>query len=326
MGLLSITPRLDPQMAPALKLAAELAAKTKSAHGLGDVDATDLLNQRILYNADREFWNRNAPEMASSTDITLDTENGSIAMRLHRPKSAKTISPVLIYLHGGGWIVGNLDTHARIMRVLAELSGWCVLGVDYHLSPEAKFPVPQQDCLAAAEWVIAHGTEHGLDSNAIALAGDSAGGNMSMATLLALRDQGQHHRVKAALLYYGSYGLRDSASRRLWGGTEDGLSPEDLAFFRTCLLNTPEEMKDPRFDILANPLNDLPPLYILEVTMDPLADDSTALLHAVQEAGGTAEYRRVDGVLHGFLHMSGHVDAAMTALREGAAFLRTHSQ
>ncbi|HAE03491.1 MAG TPA: acetylesterase [Rhodospirillaceae bacterium] len=326
MGLLSITPRLDPQMAQALKIAAELAAKTKEKHGLGDVAATDLPNQRILYNADREFWNRDAPEMAESTDITIDTANGPLALRLHRPKNATSPSPVLIYLHGGGWIVGNLDTHARIMRLLAEKSGWCVLGVDYHLAPEAKFPVPQEDCLAAAQWVITQGVQHGLDPDRIALGGDSAGGNMSMATLLALRAQGQHHRVKAALLYYGSYGLRDSASRRLWGGAEDGLSPQDLAFFRTCLMNSPEEMTDLRFDILANPLNDLPPLYILDVAMDPLADDSVALAQAVQEAGGTIEYRRVEGVLHGFLHMSGHVDAAMTALTEGAAFLRHHAQ
>jgi acetyl esterase len=326
MGLLSITRHLDPQMAEAMKIAADLAAKTKAAHGMGDVAPTDLPNQRILYNADREYWNRDAPEMAESKNITIDTPNGPLDLRLHRPRNAKTPSPVLIYLHGGGWIVGNLDTHARIMQLLADKSGWCVLGVDYHLAPEAKFPIPQEDCVAAANWVIEKGASHGLDPEQIALGGDSAGGNMSMAVLLALRARGEHHRVKAALLYYGSYGLRDSASRRLWGSAEDGLSAEDLAFFRTCLMQSPDQMTDPRFDILANPLNDLPPLYILDVAMDPLADDSVALLHAVREAGGTAEYRRVEGVLHGFLHMSRHVDAAMTALTEGAAFLRTQSQ
>jgi len=325
MGKLSVPPRLDPQMAKALEIAARLAAETKAAKGLQDADPFDLTAQRILYNADREFWNRDAPEMAESLDLHCDGPQGRVALRLHRPKGAASPAPVLVYLHGGGWIVGNLDTHQRIMRVLAYRSGWAVLGVDYHLAPEAKFPVPQQDCIAAVDWLFANGAAYGLDPTRIALGGDSAGGNMSMATLLHLRAQGHHKAVKAALLYYGSYGLRDSASRRLWGGVEDGLSAADLAFFRTCLMTTPEEMQDPRFDILANDLSDLPPLYILEVTMDPLADDSRALTEAVREAGGTADHRRADGVLHGFLHMSGHVDAAMNALTDGAAFLRKYA-
>lgn len=326
MGKLDIHPRLDPQMAAALVTEAEIAANTMRDLGMTEAaDPRDLETQRTLYNANRAYWNQNPPEMAESTDLTLPTPDGSVPARLHKPKTAPDGAlPTLIYLHGGGWIVGNLDTHDRIMKVLADLSGWAVLGVEYRLAPEAKFPGPQQDCCAAADWVIAQGANHGLDPTRIALAGDSAGGNMSMTVLLHMRDKGTIGSAKAALLFYGSFGLRDSASRRLWGGAEDGLSDTDLAFFRECLLHDPSEMEDPRFNILDNDLSDLPPLHILEVTMDPLADDSIALAEAVREVGGTVEHVVADGVLHGFLHMTRSVDRAMKALKDGVIFLKEH--
>lgn len=323
MGKLDVRSRLDPQMAEALKVEARIAAETAEAHGLQDADPKDLAAQRLQYKANRAHWNTGAPTMVETTDLLLPGPYRDIPARLHRPTQRQADpSPVLIYLHGGGWIVGNLDTHDRIMRILAQKSGWCVLGVDYHLAPEAKFPQPQDECCAAADWILDQGTAHGLDPDRIALGGDSAGANMSMSVLLHMKRQGCIDAARAALLYYGSYGLRDSASRRLWGGAEDGLSAADLAFFRECLFENPSDMTDPRFDILANDLSGLPPLFVLEVAMDPLADDSRALTAAVVEAGGIAEHQQVEGVLHGFLHMSHSVDAAMTALTDGAAFLR----
>lgn len=326
MGKIDIHPRLDPQMAEALNTEADIAARTMQDLGMAEApDTRDLVGQRSLYNANRAYWNESPPAMADSLDLSIPTPDGSIAARLHKPTTAAAgPMPVLIYLHGGGWIVGNLDTHDRIMKILADKSGWAVLGVDYRLAPEAKFPGPQQDCCAAADWVLAQGADHGLDPGRIALAGDSAGGNMSMTVLLHMRETGSLASAKAALLFYGSFGLRDSGSRRLWGGPEDGLSAGDLAFFRECLMSDPAEIEDPRFNILANDLSDLPPLHILEVAMDPLADDSHALAEAVREVGGTVEHVVADGVLHGFLHMTRSVDRAMQALEDGVAFLRQH--
>lgn len=326
MGKLDVRSRLDPQMAEALEIEARIAAETAETHGLQNADPKDLAAQRLQYNANRAYWNTNAPTMVETKDLLLPGPYRDIPARLHRPTRRQAEpSPILIYLHGGGWIVGNLDTHDRIMRILAQKSGWCVLGVDYHLAPEAKFPQPQDECCAAVDWILESGTDHDLDPDRIALAGDSAGANMSMTVLLHMKEKGRIDAARAALLYYGSYGLRDSASRRLWGGTEDGLSPADLAFFRECLFHDQAEMTDPRFDILSNDLSGLPPLFVLEAVMDPLADDSRALTAAVVEAGGTAEHQRIDGVLHGFLHMSHTVEAAMTALTDGAAFLRANS-
>jgi acetyl esterase len=320
MGIIDVGPRLDPDMRAAMAEAARVAAETKAALDIETVDPFDVVQQRALYNADRKFWNAGGPAMASSEDFTIQGPHGPISLRLHKPDTAAEPAPVLVYLHGGGWIVGGLDTHDRIMRVLAAESGWAVLGVDYRLAPEAKFPIPQEDCAAAADWVLAQGTSKGLDARRLAVGGDSAGANMAMTVILGLRDRGIE--ATAGLLYYGSYGLRDSASRRLWGGVEDGLSAADLDFFRACLFDTPEGMLDPRFNILANDLSGLPPLYVLEVEMDPLADDSVALTEAVRAAGGRARHRKVAGVLHGFAHMSKMVGKSLDCLTESGAFLR----
>lgn len=323
MGLLDVRSRLDPEMAAAVKTESRIAADTIAKHGFSDANPEDLTVQRTLYNANRAYWNTGAPEMASTEDLKLSGPRGPIPARLHKPSNADAL-PVLVYLHGGGWIVGNLDTHDRIMRLLAEKSGWAVLGVEYRLAPETKFPGPQEDCIAAADWATSAGARHGLDPDRIAFAGDSAGANMAMAVLLSMKAAGTLSSAKAALLYYGSYGLRDSGSRRLWGGPEDGLSAKDLAFFRECLFRDPVEMEDPRFDILANDLSGLPPLFALAVEMDPLHDDTTALAAAVAETGGTVEATTVPGVLHGFLHMSHSVRLAMDALDAGADFLKKH--
>lgn len=320
MGIIDIGPRLDPQMRDALDAEARIAAETKSALGLDEVDPFDVATQRALYNANRKFWNTGGPEVASTENIWIDGPHGRIPLRLHKPSGGSDPAPVLIYLHGGGWIVGGLDTHDRIMRVLAAESGWAVLGVDYRLAPESKFPIPQEDCAAAADWVLTEGVTKGLDPTRLAVGGDSAGANMAMTVLLGLRDRGVE--TASGLLYYGSYGLRDSTSRRLWGGVEDGLSASDLDFFRACLFEEQDEMRDPRFNILENDLAGLPPLYVLEVEMDPLANDSVALTEAVRASGGRVRHRRVSGVLHGFAHMSKMVDKALDCLTESAVFLR----
>jgi len=322
MGKLSYQPYLEPQMADAVRVMAEIAAETAKREGLKAANPLDASVMRTYYNADRAYWNEGAPEMAESRDFTIDGPHGDIPLRLHRPKSASGGSaPCMIFIHGGGWVVGNLDTHDRMMRVLAEESGWSVLGVDYSLSPEAKFPVALDECRATVDWVRVNGADHGLDASRMTIGGDSAGANMSASLIVSLRDDNAMDGVLGGLLFYGAYGLRDSASRRLWGGAEDGLSAEDLDFYRDSLLNNRDELNDPRFDVLANDLSGLPPLLILEVVLDPLADDSVALRQSVEGAGGAVTYLRVEGVLHGYLHMSRSVDAAKRDLDKSAAFM-----
>ncbi|MDR0283616.1 MAG: alpha/beta hydrolase fold domain-containing protein, partial [Propionibacteriaceae bacterium] len=183
--------------------------------------SADLPALRAGYNLERRFWNEGGPVMASTTDVTVPTPAGPVAIRCHRPPAAPGVSPAIVYIHGGGFVLGNLATHDRIMRILAEETGAVVVGVDYALSPEAKFPVALHQCAGVVQWLQAHGAGLGIDPARLACAGDSGGAMLSLATFLYLRDQGAAEPLRALLLYYGLYGLTDSASRRLLGGPWD---------------------------------------------------------------------------------------------------------
>ena len=213
--------------------------------------------------------------------------------------------------------MGSLDTHYLIMRILAKLSGWTVAGIDYALAPEFRFPIQVTQVIEAVSRL---GELKGGAPEQVALAGDSAGAHLALAATLGLRDAGAP-LPDALLLFYGLYGLRDSASRRLWGGPIDGLDESGLAFFRDAYLPSPEARCDLRYDLLAADLTALPPAFITACALDPLADDSRALAGLITAAGGTAELRIHDGVLHGFLHLSRLVPTAMSALEEAARWL-----
>jgi len=276
----------------------------------------DMPAQRAAYNKERRYWNEGGPEMAETRDDVIDTPNGSVPVRLHVPENAS--DSALVYLHGGGFILGNLDTHDRIMRVLASESGATVIGVDYALSPEAKFPV----ALLQSAAVVRH-----LQSNygftRIGLAGDSGGAQLSLATYLYLREAGEPN-IAALLLYYGLYGLRDSASRRLLGGPWDGLTQADLQYYEDCYLADPADAASPYVDCLSADLSDLPPTFICAAELDPLRDDSAALAVMLQTHEVPIKYIVYPGVLHAFLHNSRHLETAGQALRDGALFYSHH--
>ena len=208
------------------------------------------------------------------------------------------------------------------MRLLAKLTGWPVLGIDYALAPEHKFPTQIAQIVDA---VAQLGPILTLRPKQFALAGDSAGAHLALATALALRDAGER-TPSALLLFYGLYGLRDSPSRRLWGGPVDGLDETSLAFFRDAYLPSPDLQHDPRYDLLTANLADLPPAFVTACALDPLLDDSRALAGLIAAAGGEAELKVYGGVLHGFLHLSRLVPTAMWALEDAARLLPTTAQ
>lgn len=308
-------------MKDALAEEAKIAASVASQHG-GAPAADDVVAQRRLYNANRAFWNEGGPAMADRVDLTIDGPGGDLALRIHYPVESRPL-PTLIFLHGGGWVLGNLDTHDRIMRQLAADSGMAVAGVDYRLAPEAPFPCANEDAVVAVQWLAENGGDLGLDTDRLAIGGDSAGAALSLGTLHIFQNQ-RPGLLKAGLLYYGAYGLRDSRSRRLFGGVEDGLSAKNLAFFRTCLMAPGAAKPDWRLDLMSRDVTGLPPLFIGPIECDPLRDDSDTLSELCVDAGVPHDYHLFKGVLHGFLHMSRMVDASREALALGGAFLRRH--
>ncbi len=307
--------RLDPEALAALAETERLQAE------FGPVTLGDVATMRAAYAFERRFWNHPPVAMAAVREESITAAGIATRLRIHDPGGAPPAA-FLLYLHGGGWVVGSLDTHERIMRLLARESGLPVVGVDYALAPETRFPAQIAQIAAVVRAVVGAGP---LAGRPFALGGDSAGANLALAVTGELRRTGGPTPF-ALLLYYGAYGLRDSAARRLWGGAGIGLTTEKMRFYEASYLPTPEAARDPRFDLLASDLSATPPAFVLAATMDPLHDDSLVLATLLGELGREVVFRRVDGVLHGFLHLSRTVPKAMEAIAEGAAFLRRRRQ
>jgi acetyl esterase len=314
-----VTRRLDPEMAAALDQSRRLHLELMARQG-GAPAPNDLAGQRAAYNHERAYWNEIKPALAAVEAVEVPGPGGGVPCRLYRPSTERPL-PALLYLHGGGWILGSLDTHDRIMRLLAEKSGAAVMGVDYRLAPEHKFPAAHDDALAALRHLLRAGAALGIDPAHLAVGGDSAGANLALASCLQL-EPAERAAVKLQLLYYGIYGLSDSASRRAFGDETDGLSKAGLDHFRDCLLRNPADAADRRYDCLSADLRGLPPAFIGAAALDPLLDDSRALAELLAAAGVVHELTIYDGVLHGFLHLSRMVARAMQALDAGAAALR----
>jgi acetyl esterase len=318
MATIDYKQQLHPQMTEVLKKQAEVTPNAKKVHTLTPDEA------RAQYAAGRRYWNSDAPGLDEIIDTSIESPAGSIAARLYLHDDERPL-PVLIYLHGGGWVVGNLDTHDKIMRLLALRSGAAVIGVDYGLAPQTKFPAAIDECLAVVAHVHDHAEDWGIDPERIALGGDSAGANLSVAVALSLRDT-QPELLKMLLLVYGVFGLRDSPSQRLFGERGDGLSNKDMDYYYDCYLRRPEDRYDDRFNVLGADLGGLPPAFIAAAGMDPLLDDSVVMHELLGEAGVESKLAIYDGVLHGFLHYSrmldpsnDAIDAAAKAIREAFA-------
>jgi acetyl esterase len=277
---------------------------------------------RERYRHERMYWNSPQVELARVRDLALDTAWGRLCVRLYAPSDEAKL-PVLLYSHGGGYIVGDLDTHDGICRALARRSGWAVLAVDYTLAPERQFPVQHDQVFAVLQHVARQGDDWGLDRGRIVLGGDSAGAHLSLGAALQARAKAGP-AVSGLLLYYGGYGLRDSVSSRLYGWSDlDGMDGPDTARYRSYFMPDARDCDHPRYNLLAADLTGLPPAFIGAVAFDPLRDDSIALAELMQERGVAHRLVVYQGVLHAFLHFAPIEPVAVQAIDDGAAFLRS---
>ena len=306
--------RFDPQMIQVQAESQRLNA------GRAAPAADDVVAQRAAYAHERAFWNAIKPPLAGVEALSLPGPGGPIACRLYRPVLAPGL-PALLYFHGGGWVVGSLDTHDRIMRLLAEKSGAIVLGVDYRLAPEHKFPAAHDDALAALRHTLRYGREWGIDPARLAVGGDSAGANLALASVLGL-DAAERGALRLQLLFYGAFGLTDSASIRACDDAVYGLTGADMDRYRRHLVRFPADLDDPRLNNLAGDLAGLPPALLAAAELDCLLDDSRAMAARMAAAGVRHKLTIYPGVLHGFLHYSRMLDTAMRALDESAAALK----
>jgi len=262
------------------------------------------------------------PEMAESRDIWLPVRGRRIACRLHRPIAAEGPMPVLIYLHGGGWVWNSIDTHDRTMRQYAAASGCAVLGPDYALSPEAVFPQALEECAGIARLVATRGAEWGLDAARMVLGGDSAGANLALGAALLLREQAPDLALRGLLLGYGVYDSRFDTPSYEEFATGYGLTRERMRFYWDAYAPQQADRFNPFAAPLRADLRGLPPVHMTLTELDVLASENFAMAERLRTAGVAVEEALFPGTVHGFLRAGGHVGAADRAFAQAGEWLR----
>ena len=265
------------------------------------------------------------PELATAKDITVDGAAGPIAARLFA--TGRTPAPTIVYFHGGGWVAGDLFTHERQARTLALEADAVVLSVDYRRPPETPFPGAFEDCLAATRWAAANVGKLGGDAARLAVAGDSAGGNLAAAVAQASRKGGP--RLAAQLLIYpatdlaGNYGAAAENAKfpsRQQNAEGYFLTGDAMRFFAGHYLPRLKDSEDPRASPLrAADLTGLPRAVITTAELDPLRDEGEAYADALKKAGVDVAYFREAGMVHGYFGMGAASPAADAARRRATA-------
>jgi acetyl esterase len=316
-------PELNPQMAEILALLAESMKERPERTSLSAVEA------RAQGNATFEaFWNADRPTLWAVYNHQLPGEHGPIRVRLYDPGIARP-APCLIFIHGGGGVIGSLDSHDGVCRRLAQAGRFMVASVDYRLAPEHKFPAGLEDCIAAVRWIAANGAAWGIDSERLAVGGDSAGGNLALATLFGLRDADER-ALKAGLLIYGAYlsytAATETASQTAYGDGSYVLSQADMRWFWDHYISSPADNQNPLAVPLLGELKGLPPLMVTAAEFDPLLDDSTRLVARLEQAGAPYRYVPWPGVTHACIHMTRMLDVAQDHIEDMAGWVREQLQ
>src|SRR5215468_2192594 len=260
-------------------------------------------------------------EVARTEDHRVPVEGGAITVRCYTPKGPGPF-PVHVYFHGGGWVIGDIETHDGICRSLANAAGCVVASVDYRLAPEHKYPVAAQDAFAATRWIAREAGRLGVDGGRIAVGGDSAGGNLAAAVALMARDGDGPPLALQVLVYPVTHHSFDTPSYREHA---EGylLTRSAMRWFWNHYLPRQEDGLEPLASpLLSRSLHGLPPALVITAEYDPLRDEGEAYAARLGEAGVPVTVTRYPGMIHGFLRMINLVDKARAARDEIASALR----
>ena len=272
------------------------------------------------------FWalfNKGGPKPAEVRELRIPGRRGGIPARLYVPDGAGALSPGLLYLHGGGFVLGSPSTHDRLTRELAQRIGARVLSLDYALAPEHPYPQGLDDCVDAARWTFAHAQELGMDPKRLLIGGDSAGANLSAATQLRLRDEGSAPIFRAEILFYGRFAYGETDSLRAWGDRELILSLPMMKWFAKAYAGGEPLQPGPYLAPLQADLRGLAPALLVVGTLDPLLSDSQLFAAALQKAGVPAELLVYEDGIHAFMQVP-TFDMTRDALGKIAEFCRRH--
>ena len=265
------------------------------------------------------------PEMGSVRDFSIEGRHGPVTIREFRPLalSERRDLPALVYFHGGGWVIGDIDTHDTLCRQLSDWSSAAVYSVNYSKAPEHKFPAAVDDAILATQYVIDSCASLGIDPARVGTGGDSAGGNLATVVAQTLRGT-LVHPLALQLLIYPVTDLHLSARSYQTYATGYGLTAAAMRYFREVYLGSGPKADDVRASPLrADSLADMPPALVLTAGFDPLRDEGREYADALSAAGNKAQYVCFERQIHGFIIMGAAIDEANMATRLCADFLRT---
>lgn len=299
---------LHPQAKALLRLIEEKGVPP--THTLTPVEA------RAFYRERRFFTQPEPPHVAAVQDLQARGPARAIPLRSYRPLGTPddAVLPVLVYYHGGGWVIGDLDTHDVLCRELCNLSGSAVIAVDYRLAPEQRFPAAVDDALAATRWVRDNAAALKVDPERLAVGGDSAGGNLAAVVALAARDSGDLP-IKFQLLIYPATDQRRGWPSHTANGQGYLLTQDSITYYHDHYLPDPKQDLDWRASpLLHTDHANLPPAFVLTAGYDPLRDEGLQYAHKLSEAGNQATLVCFERQIHGFITMGRVIDEANVAV------------
>jgi acetyl esterase len=309
--------RLDPDAAAVFKAFQEA--------GRPPYESVSPAEAREFYLQARLVTNPEPPELQSVQPLDIPSKAGPIPARIYTPKTLRqsgALAPGLVFFHGGGWVIGDLDTHDVVCRTLADEGELIVISVDYRLSPEHKFPAAVDDAIAATAWLSGNARGLGLDSSRLSVGGDSAGGNLAAVVAIHARDTGTP-KLAGQVLVYPATDFRMSHQSHKEADTSYLLTHSVIRWFCDNYLNGAADVDDWR----ASParvenLSGLPPAYVLTAGGDPLRDEGEAYAGRLKQAGVAVAYRQFPGQFHGFFTMGKLLPQAKVAAREIGGWLK----
>lgn len=290
--------------------------------GHASLQALGVARARAEFDAFQLMLSGRPVPVGSIVDRTIEGPGGRLRVRLYKPAGAAPQNlPVILYFHGGGWVIGSLESYDPPCRFFAAGTGCALLAVDYRLAPEHKFPAAVDDAIAAYRWLAANASELGLDAGRIVVAGDSAGGTLAAAVTQLARQETRQPCLQ--WLIYPCMDLSGDTSSHKSCGQGFLLTRADMEWCRGLYLGNPAQADDPRASPLrASDLHGLPTTLIFTAGFDPLRDEGKAFADRLTDAGTKSIYREFDSLIHGFIGMRGALQAAARAMDDMVAGVR----
>ena len=311
--------RIDGQQ---LEPEVQILLRMMKLSGRSEFEALPVPDARAEIRREAELYSGATIPLEHVEDVEVDGAAGPLPARLYSAAGLPPAAPLLVYLHGGGWVVGDLDTHDQPCRFLARHAGVRVLSVDYRLAPEHKFPAAVEDAVAAVRHAITAAERYGADPARVGVGGDSAGGNLATAAARLLTIEGGPAPAFQLLIYPVTDLTRKRESYRLFR-TGFFLTERQMDWYRDHYLADPSDASDPRVSpILASNLAGLPPAHVVTAGFDVLRDEGEDYAGLLQDAGVQVTTARERGLIHGFSHATETGRAARAAMQRVADALR----